>query len=272
MNRGATWLSTGILTGFSLLLVYPFAWMFFAGFKTNKEVFEPMQLFPKNFSGEYYGRLLSGEWFDFWQVFLNSCLLAGGQSVFAVIITAMAGFVFARYRFKTRAVLFILAISTILIPRQVIALPLYGWLIKLGVTNSLWGIILPGVVTGVGILFFSQVFRQIPESLLEAGRLEGASEFRLFWIVLPLANSALLTYALIHFILAWHEHLLPLLVLQTPDKLTLPLALSSLYGSSLRYPKAVIMAASTLAVLPNLILFALCYRRARSALSEVISD
>jgi multiple sugar transport system permease protein len=269
-TRRDQWLALIPLTLFSSLLAYPFLWMFFAGFKTNQEVFKPLQLMPETFSGEYYSSLFSGKWFDFWLVFFNSSLIAGLQAVGAVLITAMAGFVFARYTFRGKNILLVLALLTILIPRQVIALPLYAWLIKLELTNSLLGVMLPGMVTGIGVLFFIQVFKQIPEQFLEAARLEGASEFRLFWMILPLASSALLTYGLIHFILAWHEHLVPLLVLQSPEKQTLPLALSSLYGSSLRYPKAVIMAASTLSLLPNLLVFVVLYKRAQSALADLM--
>ena len=270
--RASTWGATALLLGVSALLAYPFVWMVFAGFKSNREIMEPLQVLPHAFSLEYYQRLFANEWLDFGRVFLNSFLVAGLQALLAVVVTAMAGFVFARYSFRGKGLLAVAALLTILIPRQVIALPLYSWLIDLKLYDSLWGVILPGAVTGVGVLFFMQVFRQFPESLLEAGRMEGASEFRLFWMVLPLAGSALLTYGLIHFVLAWHEHLIPLLVLQQPENQTLPVAMSSLYGSGLRYPKAVIMAASTMTIVPNVILFGLMYRRAQSALSEMVAD
>ena len=264
-------LPTAVLACVACVLAYPFVWMLFAGFKTDMEVYKPLQVLPKTFSGEYYQLLFSGKWINFSRVFFNSFVIAAVQATVAVFATAMVGFVLARYRFRGKSAVLVVALLSVLIPRQVIALPLFSWLIDLHLFDTLWGVILPGTVSGLGVLFFTQVFRQFPESLLEAGRLEGASEWRLFWAILPLANAALLTYGMIHFILASHEHLIPLLVLHRAENQTLPIALSSLRSSGMRYPEAVIMAASTLTLIPNVLVFSLMYRRARSSLSELTS-
>ena len=253
------------------LFVYPFVWMFFASFKENREIYQPMVLLPKQFDGQYFGQLFGGRWFPFFTVFTNSLLIALAQASGAVYVTAAAGFVFARHRFRLHGLLFFLAVAGVLVPRQVIALPLVSWLMDLRLHNSLAGVILPGLVSGLGILFFTQTFRRLPNSMLEAARMEGASEYRIFRLLLPLVTPALLTYGLVHFVLAWHEHLIPLLVLQADELRTLPLSMSSLYSSSMRFPRAVIMAGSVMTLFPAAILFALFYRQFRSALSDALS-
>jgi multiple sugar transport system permease protein len=177
--------------------------------------------------------------------------------------------VFAKCVFRGRSVLFILALLVILIPTQVIALPLLSWIQRMHLYDSLFGVMLPGITSGLGVLFFTQAFRQVPEALLEQARMEGASEFRIYWMVVPLMGSSMLTFGLIHFILSWHAHLIPLLVLH--EHATLPLAMSSLKSSGLRFPQAIIMCASTLTLVPTALIFALLYRRTRSALADLVS-
>jgi lactose/L-arabinose transport system permease protein len=136
--------------------------------------------------------------------------------------------------------------------------------------NSVWGVILPGAVSGIGVIWFTQIFRQLPPSLREAARLDGAGEWRVWWTLLPTLRPALVSFALIHFILAWHDHLLPLLLLSDQGRQTLPVAIASLYGSSLRYPYAALMVGSVIATLPSALLFAFGYRRFKSALADVL--
>ncbi|HEY6168355.1 MAG TPA: carbohydrate ABC transporter permease, partial [Verrucomicrobiae bacterium] len=257
--------ATLLLAAAGVAFFYPFAWMFCSAFKANREIFRPLQLFPQAFDAQYFSQLFSGQWIPFWQVFANSLAIAFVQAAGAVALASLAGYAFARHQFAGKRWLFILALVVIVIPQNALAVPLFTWLHSLGLSDRLLGVILPGTVSGLGILYFTQVFRQVPDELVDAARLAGASEFRVYLTLLPLVRSALISFGLIHFILAWHEHLIPLLVLSSAQKQTLPLALASLYGSSLRFPFAVLMAASTLAVLPTAVLFALLHRRFKSA-------
>ncbi len=256
------------------LFAYPFLWMALSSLKSNLEVFTPGQLFPQNFGLEawsIYADLWQDKWdLPFGRVFLNSLLVALVQACGAVAVTAAAGFAFACYQFPGKPFWFAVALLSILVPRQVLALPLFGWLATLGLNDHLLGVILPGIASGIGLVFFTLVFREVPREYLDLARLEGASEFRTFLTVLPLVSSFLLTYGMIHFILAWHEHLLPLLVLSSPNNLTLPIALAKFNDSSYHVPKALLMAASTLTALPTFVLFALLYRRFKSSLSELL--
>ena len=269
-QRGA--LSLLLLCPFLLAVLVPFLWMVLGVFKTNNEFFKPLgkAFFPVNYEWQNVNELLDGKWVPFWDVFGNSLVVSFGQALGAVTLSAMAGYAFARFTFSGKRLLFVLAVALILVPRQLFAVPLFSWVNEIGLSDSLFGVMLPGVVTGLGVIYFTQVFRQVPEEYLQAARICGATELRVFLTVLPLVWPALLSYGMIHFILTWHEQLVPMLVLTTETKQTLPLALAKLYDVSQRTPQGVQMAASTFAVIPTAVLFALCYRKFRSSLSDML--
>ena len=269
-QRGA--LSLLLLGPFLLAVLVPFLWMVLGIFKTNNEFFQPLgkAFFPVNYEWQNVNELLDGKWVPFWDVFGNSLVVSFGQALGAVTLSAMAGYAFARFTFSGKRLFFVLAVALILVPRQLFAVPLFSWVNEIGLSDSLFGVMLPGVVTGLGVIYFTQVFRQVPEEYLQAARICGATELRVFLTVLPLVWPALLSYGMIHFILAWHEQLVPMLVLTTETKQTLPLALAKLYDVSQRTPQGVQMAASTFAVIPTAVLFALCYRKFRSSLSDML--
>ena len=269
-QRGA--LSLLLLGPFLLAVLVPFLWMVLGIFKTNNEFFQPLgkAFFPVNYEWQNVNELLDGKWVPFWDVFGNSLVVSFGQALGAVTLSAMAGYAFARFTFSGKRLLFVLAMALILVPRQLFAVPLFSWVNEIGLSDSLFGVMLPGVVTGLGVIYFTQVFRQVPEEYLQAARICGATELRVFLTVLPLVWPALLSYGMIHFILTWHEQLVPMLVLTTETKQTLPLALAKLYDVSQRTPQGVQMAASTFAVIPTAVLFALCYRKFRSSLSDML--
>ena len=269
-QRGA--LSLLLLCPFLLAVLVPFLWMVLGIFKTNNEFFQPLgkAFFPVNYEWQNVGELLDGKWVPFWDVFGNSLVVSFGQALGAVTLSAMAGYAFARFTFSGKRLFFVSAVALILVPRQLFAVPLFSWVNEIGLSDSLFGVMLPGVVTGLGVIYFTQVFRQVPEEYLQAARICGATELRVFLTVLPLVWPALLSYGMIHFILTWHEQLVPMLVLTTETKQTLPLALAKLYDVSQRTPQGVQMAASTFAVIPTAVLFALCYRKFRSSLSDML--
>ncbi len=253
---------------------YPFVWMFFSAFKTQSEIYKPLLFFPSDYELDTFTVLFTGQLdngaplpFSFIEVFSHSLLIAGGQALLATFVTAMAGYAFAKLEFRGKSILFLLAILVILVPRQALAVPVYKWMIQIGLWGNLWSIILLGTASGIGVIFFTQIFRRIPDSLVDLGRVEGSSEFRNFVTLLPLVAPALVTYGLIHFILAWQEHLLPLLLLSDENQ-TLPIALARLKDPSYRIPANVSMAAATFIVLPVVLLFAIFHRQMRTALRD----
>lgn len=249
----------------------PFVWMFFATFKSNREIFTPFPLLPRDFSWNHYFEFFRSAPLPFGRQYLNSLGIATAQTCLAVALSAPAGYFFARYRFPGSRLLFFLGILVILIPRQVMILPLFSWFHTLRLLDNPLAVIFPGAVTGIGLLYFTLVFRRMPAELFHLARAEGASEYRTFLILLPLATPALLTYGLVHFVLAWHEHLIPLVMLTSQEKLTVSVGLASLYGSNLGIPYAWLMIGSLLTLAPTALLYLFLQRQFRSALADLIS-
>ena len=258
-------ISFSILTGSVIVCLYPFLWMFLSSFKTNREIYQPTLLFPENFEIDSYQSLFSEQYLSFYSFFSNSLFISGLQALFATLITSAAAFVFAKYSFRGKSFLFGVAILVILIPKQAMAVPLFDWMLWLGLQGTSWSLIFPGIASGLGIVFFTQVFRKIPNELLELAKVEGFSIPRTFFLILPLVAPSLITYGLLHFILSWQEHLLPLLLLDD-ENTTLPIALSKLRDSSHRIPESMGMAAATISLFPVVILFAVCFRKMKTAL------
>jgi multiple sugar transport system permease protein len=262
-------IATGMLLALCALFAFPFFWMICATFKPNPDIFSPFPLLPKEIHFRHYQSLLSGEWIPYPRQFLNSLIIATCQTLLALSLSASAGYVFAKYEFRGKRALFALAVLVVLIPRQVMVLPLFTWMNELGLLDGPWSVIWPGAVSGIGILYFTQVFKRVPDELLDLARSEGASEYRVFRAALPLVKPSLIAYGLIHFILAWHEHLIPLVMLSSREHMTAGVALSSLYGSSLRIPYGLLMAGSALTVLPTAVLYLLVQKHFKSSLSEL---
>ena len=252
----------------ALLCLYPLLWMFLSSFKTNREIYEPTLLFPQSYEWGAFASLLNGEYLAFFQSFGNSLVLSGGQAFLATMVSAGAGFALAKFRFRWAGVFFFLARMLIIFPKQSLAVSMFEWLGILGWQGSLWSLMLPGAVTGLGVVFFLQLFRNLPDEWLEIARIEGLSAWRTFQLLVPLAFPGLVTFFLLHFVLSWQEHLLPLLALDE-ESMTLPLALTKLRDASFRIPEAVSMAAATLSILPVALMFAVCFRLMKSALREV---
>lgn len=254
-----------------VLSTFPFAWMLLATFKENPEIFRPFPLLPERLSLDHYRALWNGSFIPFPRQLLNSLLVSSLQAAGALLLTVPAGFVFARYRFSGSRALFALGVMAVLVPPQVMALPLFIWFHRLGLVDTLAAVVLPGLCSGLGLLFFTFVFRRVPQELVDVARAEGASEARVLLTLLPLVRSQVLAFGLVLFILAWHEHLLPLVMLGSPEMKTVPLGLASLYGSATRLPYALLMVGGLLSVAPAAALFLCLRRHLGSALSEMIA-
>jgi multiple sugar transport system permease protein len=248
---------------------FPFVWMLFAGFKIDAEIFNPFPIMPRTFELANYRSLLTGEWIPYPRQFLNSLVIATSQTALGTAFACAAGYVFAKFDFRGKRLLFVAAVLTVLIPRQVMVLPLFSWMNTLGLLDTPWAVILPGAASGIGLLWFTAVFRRLPNGLLDMARTEGAGEYRVFWIALPLVKPALIAFALIQFTLAWQEHLIPLVMLFSKEKLTVNIGLASLHAGTMRVPMGLIMAGCTLTLIPTALLFALAYRHFRTALGRL---
>ena len=253
----------------AVCFAFPFLWMLLAGFKMDSEIFTPFPILPETFDPRYYLGLLSGKWIPYPRQFLNSLFIASAQTVLGTAFACAAGYVFAKFDFAGKRPLFIFAVLTVLIPKQVLMLPLFTWMNTLHLLDTPWAVILPGAASGIGLLWFTAVFRRLPDGLLDMARTEGAGEYRVFWIALPLIKPALIAFALIQFTLAWQEHLLPLVMLFSKENLTVNIGLASLHAGSMRAPYGLIMAGCTLTLIPTALFFVLAYRHFRTALGRL---
>jgi multiple sugar transport system permease protein len=271
MRNGPKHLAMILLSGLTVLFAYPFTWMIFAGFKGNDAIFKPWPLLPESFPLTAFIRLWSGELIPFPRLFANTLWIAAAQTLIALILCTTAGFVLARYSFRAKFMVFVLAVLVVLIPRQAMVLPLFIWMNHLHLLDTSWSVIFPGAVSGIGLLFFVQAWKRVPQDFFLLARAEGASPWQTFRMTLPLLRPSLFAYGLIHFIFAWQEHLIPLVMISTPQKMTLGISLATLNGASLHTPYSLLMAASTMAVIPAFIVFAILFRHLRTALADMTS-
>ncbi|WP_253735927.1 carbohydrate ABC transporter permease [Paenibacillus sp. FJAT-26967] len=249
------WIVFTLLTLGGILFLIPFVWMILSAFKPESEVLRiPPTLLPETFTMDNFKNLFANMNFG---VYLKNTLIIVLFSFLGLFLNAMAGFGFAKYKFKGRDKLFYLVLATMMIPGQVTMIPVYLILNSMELTNTLIGIVLPGLVGAFGIFLFRQFMSAIPDELLEATRLDGASEFRTFFqIVLPMSKPILSVQAILTFIAGWNSFLWPLIIANDEKLYTLSVGLSLLKG---QYSSnfALQMAGSAFMVVPILIIFAI---------------
>lgn len=255
-KRLMQWIGLLLLMPGLLWVLMPTAWMFSAAFSTLEQVLRfPPDLIPKPW---VWTNFYEGFAFlPFGRYFLNSTLIAVTRVVGQVLAAALAGYSFARLRAPGRDLLFILVLSTLMLPYTVIMIPQFVLFKNLGWLNTYYPLIIPHFGGGAFFIFlFRQFFRGIPEDIFEAARLDGCSYFGIFWrILLPLSLPVLAASSILIFQNSWQELLQPLIYLNSNAKYTIPLGLAtfrSSYGSS---PWNLIMAVSIGAALPPVLLF-----------------
>jgi len=246
----------GLLALGLIVTVTPFVWTALASFKLNADIFRaPVTFWPRVWTDGNYGKLLSGDYVPFVRQFINSCIITLGQTSLAVVVASLAGFGFAKYEFVGKKVLFVLTLLTLMIPFEVTVVPLFNLMVKIGWLDTYWSVIVPGAMNAFGVFLMRQVMISVPDELLDAARIDGATEFRILWqVVLPLTRGGLAVLALLSFLNAWNDYLWPLIALRSPDMFTLPIGLATLSGLY-KVEWGMIMAGAVLTTLPVLIVF-----------------
>ncbi len=239
----------------ALLWLVPFYWMVISSFKPLDDILTiPVWLIPQHFTLENYNLLLTTTLFL--RSVLNTLVVALANVVLQVFLCSLAGFAFAKYRFRGRAILFTLVLGTVMIPVSVQLVPNYLLMAKLGWLNTLLPLIIPTAANAFGIFWMRQYMFSIPDELLDAGRLDGASEFGLYWrIVVPVVRPALGALALFVFTTSWNDFLLPLVYLRSQETFTVQLMISSIFRTRFQQNFHLLMSASVLAIIPMTILF-----------------
>jgi len=244
----------GALLAGAALTVTPLLWMVSASFMpTGQANTFPPRLWPDEPTLEHYRELFTR--LNLWRYFLNSVLLATAVTAVSLLFNSMAGYAFAKLRFRGREPLFRVLLSGLVIPVQVAMLPLFLLLKQIGLINTYGGVIVPAMAGIFGIFLIRQYALGIPDDLLDAARIDGAGEFRIYWsIVLPLCTPILITLGIFTFLGVWNDFMWPLIVLTDADMYTLPVALANLVGEHAQDTE-LMMAGSVLTVLPVLVLF-----------------
>jgi multiple sugar transport system permease protein len=242
------------LASLAVVTLAPLLWMISASFMARGEASAfPPPVLPARPTLEQYEALFTR--IAFGRNFANSLLLSGGITAVSLVFHAMAGYAFARLRFRGRDRLFAFLMAAMVVPAQVAVLPLFLLLRGMGLVNTFLGAALPAFTTIVGIFLVRQYALSIPQELLDAARVDGASEGRIFRkIVFPVLKPILVTLGTITFLLAWNDFLWPLVILSDDEKYTLPVALASLVGE---YAPDIelMMAGAVVTVVPILLLF-----------------
>ena len=253
-----TWLATialhSILIIGALLALIPLWWMFAASLMPTGEANTiPPRLWPSTVTFEHYRALFTR--MDVARYALNSAFLAGSVTLISLFINSMAGYAFAKFRFRGREQLFRGLLSALVIPAQAAMLPLFLLLKQFGLINTYAGVMIPGLASIFGIFLIRQYLLAIPDSLLDAARMDGAGEWHIYrFLILPLCRPILVTLALFTIMGTWNDFMWPLIVLTSNQLHTLPVALANLLGEHVQDTE-LMMAGALLTVLPVILLF-----------------
>ena len=244
----------GILLMLAVVTMAPLFWMVSASFMAGGEASSfPPPFLPAHPTLQQYVELFTR--LNITHYVVNSALLALTVTGISLLVNSMAGYAFAKYRFAGREKLFNLLIASMVIPAQVTMLPLFLMLNKMGLVNTYLGVIIPGLASIFGIFLIRQFALSIPDSLIEAARMDGAGDFRIYWsVILPLCKPILITLAIFTFMGTWNDFLWPLIIMTDDSMYTLPVALASLSGEHVQDTE-LMMAGSVMTVLPVMLVF-----------------
>jgi ABC-type glycerol-3-phosphate transport system permease component len=235
----------------------PLVWLIAATTKGPDDLFH-YTFFAPHWSAQNYQDLFTKV--PFLRYLVNSIFVTGATVLVQLFFSSLAGFALAKYEFAGKKIVMAIMLTTLLIPGQVVMAPLYEQLYHLGLVDTRAGLIIPGAVSVFGVFLFRQSIRQVPDELLQAARLDGCSEFRIYWdIVMPVSRPMIGAFCLISFMGAWNNFLWPQVLLHHDDEFTLPIALNQMigiYGNQY----GMLMAGTLVSVLPVMALFLLLQR------------
>jgi multiple sugar transport system permease protein len=243
-----------VLTIGALMFLYPFVWMLGATLKPELEIagFNPLS---SHFTVENYRFVFNK--IPIIRGFANSLLVSITVTASVVLFGSMVGYALSRLHFRGREMIFNLALATMMIPAQLTLIPLYTMMVRFGWVNSYLALIVPALMSSYAVLLFRQFFLSIPQSLIEAARLDGCSDLRiLFTIVYPLSKPAIMTVAILTFMGVWNDVLWPLMVIRNPKLMTMPLMVTLFaVGGPAEAHLGVILAAAMLLALPVIVAY-----------------
>jgi putative chitobiose transport system permease protein len=249
-----------LLGAIAIVMLIPLVWLISTSLKSpTEDIFQfPPQLFPSQPTFQNFVTVWNAN--PFGRYLFNSTLVAVLTVGLNLLFCALAAYPLARLNFRGREVFFTLIVTTIMIPFQIVMIPLYVLAVQLGLRNSYLGVIFPAIASAFGIFLLRQAFQGVPKELEEAGRMDGCSELGIWWyVMIPAIRPALVTLAIFVFIGSWSDFLWPLIVLDRPEYYTLPLGVATLAGTfSLDW--RLIAAGSVISIAPILLFFIVMQR------------
>lgn len=255
LKEGAVYLA--LLIG-GLAMIVPFVWMILTSFKPGPEIFLNKFL-PQAPTLSNYAAVLRKVPFARW--YLNSLIVASAVTLSVAFFDSLVGYTLAKYQFRGKNVIFIFILSTLMVPTEMLIIPWFIMSNSLNWVDTYWGIMFPGVMTAFGIFLMKQFMEGVPSELLDAARIDGVSEFGLFWrIALPLVKPALAALCIFNFLGNWNAFLWPVIITEKMNMRTLPVGLAFFSGEA-GSSWELIMAGATMATIPVLIVFLIFQRQ-----------
>ena len=249
----------------SIIMLFPFVWMVSTSLKSPIDIFS-LDIIPENITFSNYIKVMEESLFAKW--FLNSLIIATVTTISVAFFDTLVGYIIAKFSFVGRGVLFILILSTLMVPTEMLIIPWFMMSSDFGWTDTYWGILFPGLMTGFGVFLMRQFMEQIPDDLLNAARIDGMNEFMIFFkIAIPQVWPALAALSIFTFLGNWNAFLWPLIVIESEALRTLPVGLSFFSSGEAESQWHLIMTGSTIAVIPLILVFILLQRHIISGIT-----
>ena len=244
-----------LLLGLAVTLV-PFIWILLTSLKPASEIVRiPPTFFPERWTLDSYRTIFTDPKVPLARFYFNSAFVAVSRVLITLFTSSLAGYIFAKYNFRGKRLLFGFILVQLMIPFQVVMIPAYLILVQLRLIDTLWGLIIPSMVDAFGIFLMRQFISTFPNDLIDAARIDGASEFAIYRrVVMPNLGAPLATLGIFTFMATWNDYLWPLIVITTHERRTLPLLLTW-YTSQHGQRYDLTMAASILVLLPILVVY-----------------
>ena len=259
-NKNGKILVYALLIFGSLIMIFPFVWMFLTSFKTPAESMSiPATFFPSAFRLDKYIEVLGK--LPFAKLYWNTILLVFFRVVCAVVFSSMAGYAFAKLKFRGKGLLFTIVLMQMSLPSQIFLIPQYQMVAKMGMANTVFALVFPGLVSAFGVFFLRQTYMSIPEEIGEAAYLDGCNQWQTFYkVMFPLTGTSVAALTIFTAVFAYGDLMWPLVVNSDLKMMTLSSGLSTLKGQfSTNFP--VLMAGSLLAMLPMVVLYLIFQRQ-----------
>jgi len=239
---------------FLLIAVLPFLWLISTSLRSAEEIFRyPPSFIPDSFHWTNYTEVFNA--IPFLLYFLNSVIVAVAAVVLNLLLASLAGFALARLQFKGKSFFFLMVLGAMMIPKEITVIPLYTVVLRMGLADTLAGVIIPFAVEGLAVFMMRQAFLAIPREIEEAAIIEGCSPLMLWWrVMMPMTRPVLATLAIFTFIGTWGDFLWPLIVLRDSNSYTLQIGLNSMLGTFVNNYRLV-AAGSVLALIPVIVVF-----------------